>query len=223
MDIIIEDSDIIEKNEALLIHLFFHLFQFDFRKGLFTNLSSIYDMSGCGFQDEDYIELSKQYYSQCPEHYTYKEGRQFYQKLSNNHSDNIVFSNFFRTYGFNLDKKCHLLKDIIVLLNNNFPHKNWESDNIFIIKTLDHRLEKEEELHLLEMEQQDKKIVKLPIRKKPSPEEIKNGYNEYLMVKNLGMNWEDAQQLAKANFEKKTSGKKFEPYLPEIKTHKLKI
>lgn len=224
MDITIGQSDIIDKNENLLIHVFFNLIDYDFRNGIFTNESSIYDMDGCNFKEEDYINLSKDYYEQFSENYSYSEGRDFYQKLSSAKFDKQIFKNFETTYGFTLTKEQHLLKDIILILQEKFPLRNWDTENIFILKTLNYRLAKkvEEDKQILS-EEKNQKVVKLPVRKKLSPEEIKGCLNEYLMIKELGMTWEDAKILAKSNFDKKMEGKKFEPYLPETKRNNLKI
>lgn len=222
MDITFSDSDIIEKNEAILIHLFFHLFDFDFRSGFFSNESSIYDMGSCGFTDKDYIELAQLYYDTCPANYTYSQGQNFYFTLSNKRFDKMIAEKFKKTYGFTFDKKMHYLKDFVLLLKEHFPERNWEKDNIFILKTLDNRIERTEKEIQEKTHQQDEKIVQLPVRKKLSPEEIRNGYNEFLMVKELKMSWEEARNLAQLNFDKKHEGKKFEPYIPEKKTNKMK-
>lgn len=223
MDIIFEDSDIIEKNENILIHLFFNIVNYDFRNGFFSDESSIRDMESCGFSDEDYIALSKEYYETCPSNITYAEGQRHYQKLSHIRFDNMVIEKFEQIYGIVIDVKTHLLKDFILILKESFPNRDWDKENLFIIKTLDNRLDKEEQSILEEHKNQDKKVVKLPVRKKLSPEEIKNGLNEFLMVKELGMKWEEARELAKFNFDKKMEGKEFIPYIPEQKVKKPKF
>lgn len=225
MDIIFEESDIVEKNENILIHLFFHLVDYDFRNGFFSNESSIHDMGSSGFTDQDYLNLSQTYYETVPENLTYSEGEKFYRKLSNELFDNMIIDKFEATYGIVIDKKTHLLKDFILVLKNRFPERDWDKDNIFILKTLDNRLEKEEKNIVDAHNHKDEKIVKLPVRKKLTPEEVKNSFKEYLMVRDLGMTWKDARALAEANFDKKMEGKKFEPYIPETVSHisKLKI
>lgn len=223
MDITFADSDIIEKNENILIHLFFHLLNFDMRHGFFSDNSSIHDMGTCGFTESDYEILAKQYYDTCPENSTYSEGQKFYLHLCHDRFDNMILEKFEQTYGFSIDKKLHLLKDFIVLLKEKFPNRDWDTENIFILKTLDNRLEKEEQNVKEGLDSEQTNIVKLPIRKKLTPEEIKQGFNEYLMVKELGLTWDEARTLAKENFDNKMIGKKFEPYVPEKKTSKYKM
>lgn len=222
MNITFGDSDIVEKNEAILIHLFFNLLDFDFRSGFFSDESSIYDMGTCGFTDDDYFDLAQTYYDTCPQSYTYTQGQDFYLKLSNKKFDQMIVDKFEKTYGFSFNKKTHYLKDFVVLLQKNFPDRDWDKDNIFILKTLDNRIEKREKEIQEEVKSKDEKIVRLPVRKKASPEEIRNGYNEYLMVKELKMTWDEARELSRSNFDKKHEGKKFEPYEPEKKNKKLK-
>lgn len=222
MDITFGDSDIIEQNEEILIHLFFNIIDYDFRNGFFSDESSIHDMGTCGFTNEDYDQLAQTYYDTCPTNYTYSQGQKFYQKLSNDRFDTMVVENFEKTYGFSIDKKIHYLKDFIILLKEHFPERKWEIENIFILRTLDNRLEKEVKAISEESQIKDEKIVKFPVRKKLSPEEIKNGLNEYLMVKELKMTWEEATKLAKNNLDKKREGQKFEPYVPEIGRKKIK-
>lgn len=220
MDITFADSDIVEKNENVLLHLFFHILNFDVRQGFFSDESSIHDMGTCGFTDIDYQILAKQYYDLCPEDYNYSQGQKFYLHLCHDRFDNMVIEKFKTTYGLTINKKTHLLKDFIVLLKENFPDRDWDKENIFIIKTLDNRLEKEEDNIKQSLESEKTNIVKLPVKKRLTPEEIKKGFNEYLMVKELGMTWDEASLLAKENFDKKMIDKKFEPYVPENKTLK---
>lgn len=220
MDITFSDSDIVEQHQDILIHLFFHLVDFDVRQGFFSDESSIRDMGTCGFKDEDYHILAKQYYDTCPANYTYSEGQKFYLHLCHDRFDNMIVEKFEYTYGFTIDKKTHFLKDFIFLLKDKFPHRDWVQDNIFILKTLDNRLQKEEDLILEEMHSNISNVIKLPLKKKLTPEEIKSGTNEYLMVKELGMKFPEARALAKENFDKKMLGKKFEPYIPTISSSK---
>lgn len=224
MDITIGDSEVVDNNENLLIHVFFNLFNYDFRSGMFTNDSSIYDMSGTNFKDEDYVELAKEYYEQSPENYSYTQGQKLYQKLSNAKFDKNVFESFEKTYGFPLKPEQHLLKDVVLVLKEKFPTRNWDTENIFIFKTLDFRLKKEEEEEERVLaEEKKQKVVKLPVRKKPSREEIKVCFNEYLISREFGIPFEEARILARANLEKAREGKKFTPYLPETQKNKPKM
>lgn len=215
MDITFGDSDIVEQNEDILIHLFFNIIDYDFRNGFFSDESSIYDMGTCGFSEQDYEQLAQTYYDTCPENYTYTQGRKHYNQLSNEKFDNMVIEKFEKTYGFSIPPKLHYLKDFIILLKEHFPERNWAIDNTFILKTLNNRLEKEKKVLIENTQPKDDKIIKLPVRKKLSQEEIRNGLNEYLMVKELKMTWEEAHKLCLSNLDKKHEGKKFEPYIPE--------
>lgn len=221
MDITFEDSDIVEKNESMLIHIFYHLIDYDFRQGFFSDETSLYDMGTCGLTDKDYFEIADDYNEHCPKDYSYSQGMKFYNKLCNEKFDKNIANNFLETYGFPFDEKKHILKDLIPLFHEKFPNRDWDTDIIFIIKTLDNILEKQKTTII--KEPQDTKVVKLPVKKKLSPEEIKNSSNEYLLVKELGMTWDEARKLASENFDKKHQGKKFEPYLPEKTLPKPKI
>lgn len=224
MDITFGKSDIVEQNNNILIHLFFHLVNFDVRQGFFSDESSIRDMGTCGFTENDYEILAKQYYDNCPQDYSYSEGQKFYLHLCHDRFDNMIVEKFEATYGFPIDKKIHYLKDFILLLKEKFPNRDWDRDNIFIIKTLDNILEKEELLVKEEVDSELTNVIRLPVKKKKTVEEIKSGTNDYLMVKELGLTWQEARVLAQENFDKKMLGKKFEPYIPgkKSKCHKMK-
>lgn len=213
MDITFANSDIVEQNEDILIHLFFHIVDYDFRDGFFSNESSIRDMDSCCFKDEDFVELARFYNETCRQNYTYSQGSEYYQKLFSEKFDNIFVERFEKAYGISIDKKTHYLKDIIVLLKDVFPNRNWKNDNIFILKTLDNRADKKDK-ELSQKPQSNEKVVKFPVRKKLTEQEIRSGFNEFLMTQELGLSWEEARQLVKANFDKKHEGEKFEPYLP---------
>lgn len=214
MDITFSDSGVVDKNEDILIHLFFNIVDYDYRNGSFSDDSSIHDMGSCGFTDEDYLQLAQLYNDTCPKDYIYSEGQDFYQQLSNEHFDNMVIRKFESIYGITIDKHTHYLKDFVALLNEHFPSRNWSTENIFILRTLDNRLINEEKEILEISKKLDQKILKLPIKKKLSPEEVRNGLNEYRMMNELGMTRKEAHELAKFNFDKKHEGKKFQPYLP---------
>lgn len=215
MDITFSESDIIEQNEDILIHLFFHILDFDYRNGFFSDDSSIHDMGTCGFTQQDYIELAKLYNKTCPENYTYSQGQKYYLKLSNERFDNMVIEKFEKTYDIAIDNSLHYLKDFIILLKENFPNRNWATENIFILRTLDNRLKNEEDEILNEFQKLPEKVIKFPVKKKLSQEEIRTGLNTYLMVEELGMSLQEARQLANTNYEKKYEGKKYQPYIPK--------
>lgn len=228
MDTIFGPSDEIEENEEILIHMFFHILDHDFRNGFYSNRSSIRDMSGCGFTDNDYINLSKEYYQLVPENSTYAQGQKFYQQLLNKYFDNMVIEKFQNVYSVAINEETHLLTDLVAILKTAYPVRNWREENIFILKTLDQRLEKEEEEIRLsagneKMQDSAGNVVKFPIKKKLTPEEIREGINEFLMVKSLGLTWEEARELAQKNFDKKMQGRVFEPYVPETDNRKPKI
>ena len=81
MDFTIADSDLVDKNEDMMIHLFFNLFKFDFRSGLFTDESSIYDMGSMGLEHQDYIDVANEYYEKTSESLTYTQGQKLYYKI----------------------------------------------------------------------------------------------------------------------------------------------
>jgi hypothetical protein len=222
MDINIIKSDIIEKNEDMMIHFFFNLFKFDFRDGLFTDESSIYDMFSTGLEDQDYIDVANEYYQKTSNEFTYTQCEKLYYKILNKKFNNMIFKKFNNTYGFNLDPKIHLLTDIINLLNKKFPERNWKKDNIFIIKTLDN-IKIENTKTELKEKQEIQKVVKLPVKKKLTDDEVRASTNEFLMIKQLGMNFEEAKKLAEENYNKKMQNKKFEPYIPNKPNKKIKL
>ena len=223
MNITFSGSDIVEKYENILIHFGFHVMDFDFRSVFFSDESSMYDMGSNGLNDNDYHLVAKMYYDIASDNDTYSQGQKKYYKLLNTYTDKIWADNFESTYGFSLNKDKHLLKDIILELNDKFPSRNWDQDNIFIIKKFDALMEQRKKDEDEEKLNNKNNIVKFPKRKKLSPEEIKQCTNYFLMVKELGMTYEDAKKLADHNYEKKMEGKKFEPYLPITTTHKNKI
>lgn len=215
-DFTIADSEIVDQHESILIHLFYSLLNYDYRNGMFTDESSIYDMGAVGLSNQDFIDVANQYHQQASDSLSYSEGQKLYYKILNKAFDNMIFEKFEKTYGFSLDSKTHLLKDIALLLKDKFPNKNWDTDIIFILKKFDNQLKNEDIL-----EKQTKvetktigNVTKLPVRKKPTPDEVLNGTNSFLMQSVLGMSWEDAEKLASENYEKKMAGKKFEPYVP---------
>jgi len=223
MDFTVADSDLVDKNEDMMIHLFFNLFKFDFRSGLFTDESSIYDMGSMGLEDQDYIDVANEYYEKTSDELTYTQGQKLYYKILNKKFDDMISEKFNNTYGFYLNPKIHLLPDIINLLNEKFPNRNWEKDNIFIIKTLDNIKIENDRIELEEKEEAKKeKVIKLPVRKKLTDDEVRACTNEFLMVKQLGMDFKDAKKLAEANYNKKIEGKKFEPYIPNKPSKKIK-
>lgn len=223
MDFTIADSDLVEQNEQMMIHLFYNLLKFDFRGGLFTDESSIYDMGSMGLSHDDYIQVANEYYEKTSESLTYTQGQKLYYKILNKRFDDMIEEKFYQTYGFTLDSKTHLLVDIIKVLNENFPNRDWEMDNLFIIKTLDNIKIENERLELEKQQQaKNEKVVKFPGRKKLTDDEVWACTNEFLMVKQLGMNFKDAKKLAEENYNKKMEGKKFEPYIPEVQSKKLK-
>lgn len=221
MNINFGDDDIVGNNENMLIHIFYHLFDYDLRLGFFSDESSIYDMGTSGLTEQDYFDIANEYNEKCPENYSYSEGMQFYNKLSNDKFDKVIASKFEKTYGFPFDENKHFLKDLVMLFHDKFPNRNWDTEVLFIIKTLDNRFEKEKSFDI--ENQKNKKVIKIPVRKKLSPEELKNSSNEYLLVKELGMTWEEATKLANENFDKKYLGQKFTPYLPQKKSTKPKV
>lgn len=214
MDFIIPDEDIVDRYEHILRHLFYHLLDYDYRDGLFTDESSIYDMGGTGLSDEDYSRVASTYRQEVPPNLSYTASQKFYFKLLNQEFDNMIASRFEKTYNFKLDPSIHLLKDLALLLNSTFPDRNWTTENLFISRQLDTKRERNAQEKASRAVLDTGNVTKLPVRKKPSPDEILGGVNDYLMVTVLGMSQEDADALAKLNYEKRTEGKKFEPYDP---------
>lgn len=217
MDFIIPDDDIIEKHENILIHAFYHLLNYDFRDGMFTDESSIYDMGSCGLQDNDYLQIAKEYEELDTKGKSYLECQKIYYKLVNNAFDKRLFSVFKQTYGFELNPKIHLLKDIAILLKETLPKKNWDEENIFILKRLNIISEQREKKHQEEQktkQEQNKNITKFPRKKHFSDEEVAQGTNCFLMMKQLGISFDEANKLVDKNLEKRYEGKTFTPYKP---------
>jgi hypothetical protein len=213
-DFTIADSDIVDQHESILIHLFYSLLDYNYRNGMFTDESSIYDMGAVGLSTQDFIDVANQYYKQTSDFLSYSEGQKLYYKILNKAFDNMIFEKFEKTYGFPLDSKIHLLKDIALLLKDKFPARNWDTDIIFILKKFDNQ-QKQEDISQNETKTETtSNVIKLPVRKKPTPDEVRNGTNSFLMQSVLGLSWEDAEKLASENYEKKMLGKKFEPYIP---------
>lgn len=217
MDIIFTDEDLLTDNEDILIHMFFNLLNYDYREGIFSNESSIYDMEGCNFTNEDYIFLFNQYQENKCENASYKEGCLIYQKMVNTYFDNMLISNFKKAYDLDFNKKKHLLIDLVSILKENFQNKDWKKDNLFILKTLDNRAEKKDfkSNKNNSLNENEEKIIKFPIKKKLSKDEIKNSCNQILIMSELNMTWEEAYALVEINYDKKMKNKIFEPYYPE--------
>lgn len=216
MDIYIPDSGMVDKYENVLIHFFYHILDIDYRNALFTDESSIYDMGSTGLNKADYVKVAQEYAQLGTDSLDYFAGEKAYNKILNAHWDKVIHDRIHEVYGIDWDLKVHLLTDIAMMLEDQFPDRNWEEDIIFVIKMLDNRMEKEEKKIEQELAQkQDEKVVKLQVRKKLTPDEVRACTNEFLMVRELGIPMEEARTLARANWAKKKESKKFEPYIPE--------
>jgi hypothetical protein len=211
MDIIQSDSSIIDKNEDVAINLFYYVFDYDFRKGLFTDESSIYDMSPLGLQNYDYEKIADEYEEKKPENLIYREYLNFYDKLLNERWEAVIKKKLQNHYGliFNSDK--HLLVDIISLIKIKFPYRKWSEENIFIIKKLDLKIVKEEKI----IEKQTN-VRKLPYKKKLTDEDIATCINPFLLKESLNISLNEARKLATHNYDIKTKDKIFIPYRPQL-------
>ncbi len=211
-------QDIIDKHENKLIHLFFYMFDYDYRNGVFSDESSIYDMGICGLKDEHFI-LAYHRYEECigkleklPK---YKECQKKYFSILYQIESDVFKDKFKIVYGIELPEKIHLLKDIVKYLDKNIK-RNWDEENIFIIKKLDvQSIQNEDEEKPKKIINRDEKIIPFPVSKKSTDDEIREGFNEFLMMSRLNMSWKEARAQVLINEDKYDDGKIFEPYYPE--------
>ena len=207
------ESNTVDNNEYILIHFFFNVFNFDYRSGLFTDESSIYDLGAQGLEDSDYLFIAEEYYKLNTEIFNYDQGMKSYYKILNKYWDNFIIKKIENCYGFKLCN-IHLLPDIIATLKEKFPTKNWEDDTLFIIKTLDNQIDKSIKQEL--KTKAETNVIKLNIRKKLSREEILESCNEFLIAKELNISFSMAKEIANSNYDKKNIGRKFRAYIPNI-------
>ena len=214
-DFTISGNSEISKYDSILIHFYYSVLNYDYRNGLFTDESSIYDMGGTGLSDDDYTRVADEYetISATDKDMTYTEGQKLYFKLLNKAFDAHIVEKFKISYGLDFDLDKHLLVDIAKILEQEFPGRRWELENLFILRKFD--VEREKVEHERIQREKDTNIIKIPVKKKLTEDEIRNGSNEFLMMNVLGMSYAEAEALAKTNFEKKTAGKRFVPYRPD--------
>lgn len=213
MEIIYSSSDEINSNEDMMINVFYNLFNEDFRQGFFSDESSLYDMKYSGFNKNNYQEVANIYYNLVPNNLDYVDSQKFYIKIIDKVWKNFIFNKFMDIYGIDLKEK-HLLIDIIKSLKEKYPQRHWERENIFIIRTLDNLLNKQAKVNY-PISSSQLNVIELNIRKKPTKEEILQGTNPFLIMKELNISLNEARSIAQNNYRKKMQGKVFKPYIPE--------
>jgi hypothetical protein len=213
MDFTISSSDIVDNHEDMLIHFYYHILDFDYRCGIFTDQSSICDMGSTGLKKLDYEVVAAKYHELDYKSMEYTQGQKAYNLILNNHWDRMVYNKIKSVYNIEFNTNVHLLIDIIKLLEEKYPNRNWANDNIFIIKMLDNRAKKQEENNIKEKEQTN--VLKLNLRKKLTREEILKSTNDFLIAKELNIGFKEAHEIAQKNYIEKMKGKIFEPYIPE--------
>ncbi len=219
MNITIPPQDKIDSFEDIMIHFFYHVLKYDYRSGLFTDESSIFDMGSTGLDESDYLKAYHEYHDSLPKKLSYIQCQKHYYKILYRIFDEVVAQRVLEVYDIELPKKINLLVDIAAFLKDNV-NKNWQEENIFLIKTMD---TKSFQKFKLEDEKKFTNVIPIPIKKKLSDEDVAQGCNEFLMMSRLNMSWDDARVLAKKNYEKSMEGKIFEPYLPSTIKPSMKL
>lgn len=220
-------SDVVDANENILIHFFYHILNFDYRSGIFTDESSIFDMSDNILSKEDYANLRSQYYTASADaDLDYHQGQKLYYGFVSKLHEERINDKCMAVYGFRLDFNGdpHLLKDIVSVMKNKLPHKDWDSENVFLIKRMDIQAEKDRianDARTIELDRaisapefQDKEATNvIPIGRirNPSKEEILKGFNPFLIAKELDMSMSEALEVVKKNQLEYYKNKKFEP------------
>lgn len=213
MDITYADSDFVDQHEYLGIHLFYYLFDFDYRRGMFTDESSIYDMGNImGLTHKEIEEVADQYDAQKDDSLIYSECYKKYNKLLNAKWDAMLIRKLQEHYGITLEDKKHYLVDIMKQMLENFPNRDWETENIFIMKKLDAQNKREEEEEL--KKQKESKVIRLGVRKKLTKEETLACTNPFLIKEELGISMKEARELAQKNYDLKMKDRIFTPYRP---------
>lgn len=213
MDITYADGEFVDQHEYLGIHLFYYLFDYDYRSGMFTDESSIYDMGNImGLTHEEIEEVADQYDEQKDDSLTYSECMNKYNKLLNAKWDAMIIKKLQDHYGIIFNPKKNLLVDIMKQMLEKFPNRDWETENIFIIKKLDYKNKQEEEERL--QEEKDSNVVRLGVRKKLTKEEVATCTNPFLISQELEMSMKEARKLAQKNYDLKMKDRVFTPYRP---------
>lgn len=216
MDITLCESSVVDSNKNLLIHFFYSVFGFDYRAGLFTDQSSVYDLSDLLLSSSDNALLKVMYYKEADPTWDYFKGKKFYYDLRFSAFESALNSKIASAYNIDMSKyaNVHLLPDIVSMLHQEFPNRAWDQEVVFISRRLD-LLEiaaRKLDQAVIAASKPDPFVNVVPLRSvTSSKEEILSGFNPILISKTAGISLEEAIAKVEQNRLDFYKDKKFEP------------